>query len=126
MESAPPGAAIVDGCCPEPRTPGTLNSTAIRKQCRKVTSGRIMRKSGRVAWRECMGIEPTQPAVRRVACGFEDRDGHQAASTPLLHDLEPVGPSATHFSNASRPGHGGKIGSDTIRRDGDEQTTGGL
>ena len=30
-----------------------------------------------------MGIEPTQPDKGQVADGFEDRESHQAPSTPL-------------------------------------------
>src|SRR4051812_29129826 len=74
-------------------------------------------------WRECMGIEPTQPGVSRVACGFEDRDGHQAASPPLLHNDEPFGAWSQHFSDSSRPRDAGKIFADAIRGHGDEKAT---
>ena len=65
-------------------------------------------------WRECMGIEPTQPGGSRVACGFEDRDGHQAASTPLLHNDEPFSARNQHFSDSSRTCDAGKIFADPI------------
>src|ERR1043166_1090058 len=114
---------MVDASCARIPTGTPARIIIITKECRSFTRGRVMRKSGLVAWRECMGIEPTQPTVRQVACGFEDRDGHQAASTPLLHDHQAVGPGRSDVSDSRCAGHGGKIGGETIGRDRDEQAT---
>ena len=89
--------------------------------CRNHESN-VMRKSSRACvWRECMGIEPTQARVGRPAFGFEDRDGHQAASTPVLHDDDASGPGSSDFTDVYGPVDGRKIVRQARRRDADEK-----
>ena len=68
-----------------------------------------------VRWRECMGIEPTQPDKGQVADGFEDRGSHQAPSTPPLvssptsREHEPIRLALDDNADLDRLGHQRKV-----------------
>ena len=74
-------------------------------------------------WRECMGIEPTQPDVVRSRDGFEDRESHQAPSTPVTvtQARDRASPRATTSPIAHGPRNERKILLDARSGDGDEQ-----
>src|SRR5205085_3378210 len=63
---------------------------------------------------------PPRPASGPT-CGFEDRDGHQAASTPLLHDDDAVGPRRADFADVYGAVDGGKIVRQARCRHADQQ-----
>jgi hypothetical protein len=47
-------------------------------------------------WRECMGIEPTEPFSRKDPTGFEDQAEHQLGCTPVWG-----GAASRHESNCA-------------------------